>query len=243
MDEIKFRLTAARAVKKKMQAWNLRYPEDHPRYKCSETGEYDQELRTEDRKLYRLSMIKSEANVWDDALGEDYDFIAEHLKNKGKLDQTWYVLDISPDEKRVSLASFVIMCHAFFKKNAVIKAEYSFEQRGEPGGNPIGSGFHIHSNTLYARGKSELLRKAQLHFKSVADPSTVKVRELKTEKDLRTRRVYMSGIKAEKPGQPSKAAKAKADPEWRQANKLLPMYYIGEPHIIGEEAIKYEASQ
>lgn len=131
-------------------------------------------------------------------------------------------LTVNPDEKKISLSTFLQLCCSFHQLVFVERGEYVFEQRSTEE-STAGKGFHLHSIFYRARKpsvvRSEIMR-TFLPF--VGNENHIKIKFV-DESQLPAIRTYMSGTKKPKAGQ-SKSSKVEIDQIWRNKVGLRALY-------------------
>lgn len=220
MDKVKFRLTSARKILQKA------HKDDLFEERCS------RELEGYERRCWNDiidSCIVEDKAIWDFALSEKLNYIDENLKGS-KCQENWFSLDINPREN-IMLANFMTGVSGFLTKDAVIRAEWAYEQRGEDEEN-MGKGFHVHINLIYSRCRKDLLTAAQKFFKEFASAENINVRVLALQKDLMHRQNYIRGIKTKE-----KLAKVAMDKPFREKNKIKDIYSKGGLTISSPELL------
>lgn len=131
-------------------------------------------------------------------------------------------LTVNPDEKKISLSTFLQVVHAFHQLVFVEKAEWVYEQRSVDEKN-AGKGFHLHSVFTRTRKpavvRSEIMR---TFMPFVGNENHIKIKFV-DESQLSNIRSYMSGVKKPKAGQ-SKADKVIIDQLWRRNAGIRALY-------------------
>jgi len=131
-------------------------------------------------------------------------------------------LTVNPDDKKISLSTFLQVVHAFHQLVFVEKAEWVYEQRSVDEKN-AGKGFHLHSVFTRTRKpavvRSEIMR---TFMPFVGNENHIKIKFV-DESQLSNIRSYMSGVKKPKAGQ-SKADKVIIDQLWRRNAGIRALY-------------------
>jgi len=209
MDRIKFRLNTGRRILKHFEI--LDGLEDQYVDKLGADGY----IRKTTHELMN-KVIEDDKRIWKFCLSDKLNYVDDFLE-KTKLATTWYTLDINPRQD-ITLTNFVLMCHTWFKKDAVMSGYMVFEQRGDTQ-ETCGNGFHVHMNIIYSRCRTDLLKSAQKFFLEVCTPNNINVKVLKTEEDLEKRQKYIMGQKCKE-----KMSKVIWDIPFREKNKIEKFY-------------------
>jgi len=139
----------------------------------------------------------------------------------------WCLITINPDTSKLSLEEFITLMLKTFQRKLFNSATIAFEQRGEDADN-LGYGFHCHALVQLGDGKKPKDVRRDLARSFVkgknpicGNPKHIDVRRLATSRDKHNAFAYISGEK-----DASKTDKALMDIEWREINKIEPLYHV-----------------